>query len=209
MYHLRIQAPGAQAIEKDIEIEAGDFNEMTIDIPKPPDARISVFSDIVHADVRINGYRRGATPLEGAVTKPGPVDITVTTPGGRAKSVKTELAIGEQKQVEVFFDRVTSAPEEPKAPANESRPVPKGYLTLGLKPDGTVLDEDGKKIGDTPIVKKPMDPGEYEFVLRSVDGRYEKRVTIEIEADQAAVFRFQFRDEDQVPWWKPPKKDAH
>jgi PEGA domain-containing protein len=210
-YRLRIQAPGAEALERDIEIEAGQVDELTINIPKPPEARIAVFSDVVGADVRINGYRRGATPLDPVVTKPGGVDITVTTPNGRAKSVRTELAIGEQKRIEVLFDRVASGPEEsePAHPKNESLPDPKGYLTLGLKPDGTVYTEEGEKIGDTPIVRKPMDPGEHALVLRSLDGRYEKHVTIDLEADQAGVFRFQFRDEDQVPFWKPTAKDAN
>jgi hypothetical protein len=207
-YQLRIQLPGGEAIEREIEIEAGISKETTIDIPKPPDATITVFSDIAGADVRINGYRRGATPLSRVITKPGSVDITVTTPNGRAKSVRVDLAIGEQKWIEVLFDRIASLPEEHEGPVLESRPAPKGFLTLGLKPDGEVLTEEGEKLGDTPIVRRAIDPGEHVFILRASNGQYEKRVSVEIEADQSAVFRFQFRDEDQVPGWTPPKKDG-
>jgi hypothetical protein len=205
-YHLRIQAQGADAVERDIEIEAGASREITMNIPKPPDATITVFSDIVGADVRINGYRRGVTPLTRVVTRPGSVDITVTTPNGRARSVRTDLAIGEQKWIEVSFDKIRSLSDaESDRPILESRPAPKGFVTLGVKPDGEIWTEEGERLGETPIVRRPMDPGEHALMLRSSDGRYEKHVTIEVEADQAPVFRFQFRDEDQVPGWRPTK----
>lgn len=202
-YHLRIQVPGADAMERELEVEAGDVEELTINIPKPPDAKVAVISDVVGADVRINGYRRGATPLAGVVTKPGPIDVTVTTPDGRAKGIKTELAIGEQKQLEIFFDEVVSKPEEEK-PANQSRPDPVGWVTIGMKPDGLVYDDEEHLLGETPLLKRSFSPGEHALFLRTADGRYEKRVTIIVEADQSAVLRFQLRDEDQVFGWKPP-----
>lgn len=207
-YHLRIQAPGAEALEHTLEIEAGESKDLTLNLPKAPEATIAIRSDVVGADVRINGYRRGATPLSPAVTKPGPVDITITSPNGRAKSVRTQLAIGEQKLLEVFFDDVMSTPETDEGPRLESRPEPRGYLTLGVKPDGVVLTAEEKRLGETPLMRLPLPTGEHELLLRSLDGRYEKRVIVELEADQTAVFRFQFRDEDQVPGWKPPPKDA-
>lgn len=203
-YRLKIQAQGAESLEREIEIEAGEADQLTIDIPKPPDAKITVISDIVGAEVRINGYRRGVTPLSGVVTKPGPIDLTITSPEGRAKSVRGQLAIGEQKTIEVFFDDVASKPEEVKAPEVESRPAPKGYLTLGLQPDGEVFNAEGVSLGKSPIQKKSVDPGEHELILRSLDGRYEKRVVVEVTAEEPAVYRFMFRDSDQVPGWKPP-----
>lgn len=203
-YRVRIQARGAEAVEHTIEIEAGERKELTLNIPKPLPARITVLSDIVGADVRINGYRRGETPLMGVVTRPGPVDITVTTPTGRAKSVRGDLAIGEQKTIEVFFEPVASSPDAPKPPVLQSKPPPVGYLTLGLKPEGEVYTSEGERLGSTPIVRRPIEPGEHELLLRSLDGRYEKRVVAEVEAGQTAVFRFMFRDQDQVPGWRAP-----
>jgi hypothetical protein len=202
-YRLRIQAPGAEALERDLSVEAGDVEQLTVNIPKPPEARVTVISDVAGSDVRINGYRRGVTPLSGVITKPGPIDVTVTTPDGRAKGVKTDLAIGEQKQIEIFFDEIASKPEEER-PTNESRPDPIGWVTLGMKPDGMVYDANEKLLGETPLVKLSFAPGDHDLTLRTVDGRYEKKVTIVVEADQHAVLRFQLRDEDQVPGWKPP-----
>jgi hypothetical protein len=203
-YQLRIQAEGGEAVERVLEIEAGDVEHLSINIPKPPDARVSVISDVAGADVRINGYRRGATPLDGVITKPGPIDVTVTTPDGRAKGVKTELSIGEQKVIEVFFDEIVSKPEVDAGLLLESRPSSTGWATIGMKPDGKVYDVEDKLLGETPLVKRAFEPGEHTLYLRTGDGRYEKKVTILVEAEQHAVLRFQLRDEDQVPGWKPP-----
>jgi hypothetical protein len=203
-YRLKIQAPGAEAIERELEVEAGDVEELTINIPKAPDARVTVISDVAGADVRINGYRRGATPLVGAITKPGPIDVTVTAPDGRAKGIKTDLSIGEQKQLEIFFDEVVSKPEPETGPVLESRPPPVGWATIGVKPDARVYTEEEKLLGETPLARQTFSPGEHALTLRSLDGRYEKKVVIVIDAEQHAVLRFQMRDEDQVPGWKPP-----
>lgn len=202
-YQLRIQAPGAEAIERELKVSAGDVETLNVNIPKPPDARVSVISDVAGSDVRINGYRRGATPLSGVITKPGSIDVTVTTPDGRAKGVKSSLEIGEQKVIEIFFDDVASNPEDDR-PIIESRPEAIGWVTLGMKPDGLVYTDEEKLLGETPLTKHVFSPGEHVLFLRTADRRYEKRVTIVVEAEQHAVLRFQLRDEDQVPGWKPP-----
>src|SRR5205823_4037767 len=86
-YHLRIQLEGAAPYDLDVVLEAADLREMDINIPRPPDATLSVLSDVEGAQVRVNGYVRGSTPLLNAVTRPGPIDMTVTAPEGRAKSL--------------------------------------------------------------------------------------------------------------------------
>ena len=156
---LRIQAPGATAVERTVHVTAGTSRDLNIRIPAPPAARIHVFSDVVGADVRINGYRRGATPLIGAITKPGPVDVTVTA-GARARSEQTSLAIGEQKTVEVFFgaEPTRLGSGVCKAAPKISHPPPKGFLTLGMKPKGRIETAAGEILGEAPLVRHPLDP---------------------------------------------------
>jgi hypothetical protein len=207
-YRFQMQLEGAEAAERTVRIRAGDLRELDIDLPRPPDATLSVFSDLEGAQVRINGFVRGTTPVVAAVTRPGSVDMTVAAPfGGRAKSVRTTLRIGEQKRLFVFFEAVQSEPE-PSEASGASRvpaclPPERGYLTLGVAPEGEVFDEDGRSLGRTPLVAKALDPGEHQLSLRSLDGRYEKRVDIEVEAERTAVFRFRFTDADQLPGWHP------
>lgn len=202
-YHLRLQAPGAEPIERTIEIEAGEADDLTLNIPKPPEARVAVRSDVAGAEVRINGYKRGVTPLDGVITRPGPIDLTITTPDGRARSVHGQLAIGEQKLIEVLFDEIASLPEPPPSELPlESRDT-SGLLTLGVLPDSEVFDEEGRSLGHTPIQRKVIPSGEHHLTLRSLDGRYEKHVLVSVEAGQHAMFRFQLRDEDQLPGWRP------
>ncbi len=201
-YHVRIQATGAEALEREVEVEAGEANELNLSIPKPPEATVSVLSDVEGAKVRVNGYTRGTTPLWRKATKPGPIDVTVTSPEGHAKSVRGQLAIGEQKILQVFFDDVTSDPEDGQDkrpdPIRMSLPPPLGWVTIGLNPEGEVFDAEGKSLGRTPIQKMPLEAGEHELVLRSRDAKYEKKMTIEVEEGKTAIYRFSFTEADKV-----------
>lgn len=191
-YHLKMQADGAEALEKDIEIEAGVHKDFTYTIPRPPPATLTVTSDYIGAKVRINGYVRGRTPLEGAVTNPGPIDITVTTPDGRAKSVRDQLAISEQKRIEVFFAEVRSDDDKPVL-ATQS-----GLLTIAFRPEGNVLDDTGQSIGTSPIQGRRVEAGPHALTLRSADGRYERHVRVVVEAGKDNVFRFNLGPQDLV-----------
>lgn len=197
-YHLKIQADKAEPYFTDIEVEAGTEKTLNLRIPAPPPSSLTVISDEIGADVRVNGYRRGATPVHEAVTKPGPVDITVTTVDGRARSVKTRLGIAETKRVEVLFNRTSTAAAEAKA-VKPDEAKPRGLLTLGLQPNGTVRLANGKRLGRTPIQKLPIEAGKHDLVLVSEDGTREKRVRIAVEPGQHAVYRFMLKKEDIRP----------
>jgi hypothetical protein len=198
-YTLKIQHPGALATEKVIHIEAGKRKERTYNIPKPSPATLSVFSDVVGAKVRINGYVRGRTPLMKAITRPGPIDMTVIAPGSTAKSVKTYLDISEQEFIEVFFGDVACR-LNPKAILAKpmSLPPPQGTLDLAFKPAGNILDASGKLIGTSPLFGHRMPVGLHKLQLRSENGKFERWVKIEIEADKNHVFRFRLSDKDRL-----------
>lgn len=206
-YQLKLQLEGAEPITKELEVAAGDVREIEIKVPVPAPSTLTVLSDVEGAKVRVNGYTRGYTPLIQVQTKPGPVDITLTDPvTNKARSLQTELAIGQDKVVEIFFSTLSSdqAPDAgPEAPL--SAPPPSGWLTIGLKPDGRVLSADtGRSIGDSPLVDRPMEAGTHELILESKDGQFRRLVEIEIANGQKAVYRFRLVDEDRVPGWKPP-----
>ncbi|MCC7385886.1 MAG: PEGA domain-containing protein [Deltaproteobacteria bacterium] len=202
-YQLTIQLAGAEALAKEIEIVAGEASELNLNVPRPPDATVTVLSDAVGARVLINGYARGETPLVSAVTKPGPIDVTVLEPGGHAKSARTTLAIGEEKWIELFFgDTSCAIPVPVPPPVPMSSPPPLGAITLGLEPPGIVLNEEGRALGETPLVSYPMPTGEHRLLLRSKDGRFEKWVTVEVEAEKAAIYRLRLRQEDEVEGWQ-------
>ncbi len=199
-YQLKIQLEGAEPYETEITVEAGEALERTYRIPKPPPALLSVYSDIEGADVRINGYRRGATPLVEAVTRPGPIDITVTTWDGRARSVRSRLKLSENKSVTVTFADTSSKAETPTAKASQdASPAPRGLLTLGLQPNGVVYDAQSRLLGHTPLVKLPIEPGTHELLLRTYDGSKERKVELTVEPGKHAVYRFLLKQRDEVP----------
>ena len=207
-YELRLQLEGAEAITKPIEVSAGDVTELEVKVPVPTPSTLTVLSDVEGAKVRVNGYTRGYTPLIDAQTKPGTIDITLTDPvTHKARSLQTELAIGEKKVVEVFFSDVVSAelPDAgPELPL--SKPPASGQLTLGLKPDGRVLDADsGARLGDSPLVNHRIAAGTHELILESLDGQYRRTVEIDVEEGKTTVYRFRLLDSDRVPGWAPAK----
>lgn len=198
-YRLVLQLEGAEALEKEIEIEAGEVSELNLNVPRPPDATLTVLSDALGAKVIVNGYTRGGTPVDRVVTRPGPIDLTVTSLDGHARSLRTHLRIGEQKIVELFFEDVACLPPEPEPPPQPmSLPPERGRLTLGLEPAGEVLDEREVLVGKTPLVDHPIEPGEHRLLLRSKDRKLQKWVTVEVEAGKAAIYRFRLLQEDAI-----------
>jgi hypothetical protein len=199
-YHLFIQAPGAEGVERIITVEAGRSKSLDLRIPPPQPASITVLSDVEAAEVRINGYKRGETPVLYAVTKPGSIDVTVTDPGGRARSVRTELLLGQKKWLEVFFDDVASqAPviEERLSPV-QCHPKERGWVTIALEPKGTVETDKGEALGETPLFERAMEPGVHNLILRSKDGKLQRSVSIEVSADEKAVYRFMLTSDDEI-----------
>jgi hypothetical protein len=199
-YHLFIQAPGAEGVERVITVEAGESKSLDLRIPPPSPASITVLSDVDAAEVRINGYKRGVTPMLYAVTKPGAIDMTVTDPAGRAKSVRTVLEIGEKQWHEVFFDDALSKAPEPPEVSNplQCHPREVGFLTIALEPKGTVEDDKGEKLGETPLFDKEIEPGIHNLILRSKDGKFQRSVSIEVQANERGTYRFMFTPEDEI-----------
>lgn len=196
-YRLRMQLPGAEPVEYTVGLDAGEAKELDLDVPRPPDATVTLLSDEVGAKVSINGYTRGSTPLLDAVTKPGALDMTVLTFDGRARSIRTTLAIAEHKRVELFFGEVDCRPPPPPPPPPPpmSRPPPRGLLTLGLEPEGEVRDEDDRLLGKTPLERVPLPVGTHRLLLRSK--KRQKWVEVEIDEDRSAIYRFRLLPEDE------------
>ncbi|MFO0725682.1 MAG: PEGA domain-containing protein [Myxococcota bacterium] len=196
---LKMQLEGAEPRVEHINFEGGASAEIDLDLPRPPDATITVLSDEVGAKVIINGYTRGTTPVWAAVTKPGSIDITIATLTGRAKSIKTILTLGEQKRIEAFFDEVQSTlpPPPPPPPPPLCLPKPRGYLTLGLEPEGEVYDEEDHLLGKTPLSKLAVDPGEHRLLLKSKDRQ--RWVLVEVEEEKNAIYRFRLLESDRMP----------
>ncbi|MBI4817224.1 MAG: PEGA domain-containing protein [Deltaproteobacteria bacterium] len=196
---LRMQLEGAEAVERTVRISAGDVVDRTYDVPKPPDATISVRSDQEGASVRINGYPRGKTPLTKTIVRPGPIDLTVVSIDGRARAWRGKLGIAEQKDLEILFDPPMSTPDEGPEHAHMTDAPLEGQLTLGLSPDGEVYDgEDEHLIGRAPLQATTFQAGEHHLVLRSLDGKYEKHVRVEVRANQLSVYRFYLGIQDQI-----------
>ena len=197
-YELILQHPGAEQVNKTIKIVAGTKKDRTFNIPKPRPATVTVLSDVLGASVRINGYVRGRTPLVAAVTRPGPIDMTLIAPNSQAKSVKSTLKLSEQKTVEVFFgDLACSLEFADEIPIRMSIPPATGAVTLAFKPAGAVYDFSGKQLGLSPLIDHPFRVGTHRLRLVSANEKYEEWVRIEVEENKKHVFRFRIREKKE------------
>jgi hypothetical protein len=188
-YELRLQVEGGEPLETDVDVVAGVTKLLNLDLPPPPDSTITVHADVDGATVRINGYKRGETPLEKVIVRPGPVDITVVGPAHRAKSIRTQLAIGEHQVFEVDFTSTGTVTDVEGT----------GRITVGMEPDGWIELTDGTRLGEAPIVEHEVPAGELGLVLRSEDGTLLRRVQIEVAPDELSVYRFQLGPDDRLP----------
>lgn len=195
-YTLRMQLDGAEPYERTIEIEAGGSKDFTFNIPKPPDATITVHCDVPGAKVRINGYTRGRTPLEKAITLPGPIDITVTTADGRARSISGSLARSEQKVLQVRFTESATVTSDEPVPL----PPAPGWVTIGTRPEGEILDVARNVLGTTPLRRFALPAGRHVLILRSENdnGPLERRVTVEVTAGKHSTYRFRLWETDSA-----------
>lgn len=189
-YTVTLQAEGARAIETTVDIRAGEAAEKNINLPKPPPAQVTVLADRDGMDVRINGYRRGSTPLLDAHTRPGPIDVTVTSKDGAARAVRTTLRVGEDKLIQVQFDDHGCKPSRESASGCPLRQH--GWLTLGVDRDATVTTESGTRLGRTPLTRRRMAAGPHKLRLRSQDGGFEKWVDVVVEGGEHHTFRLRF-----------------
>lgn len=195
-YRLELQVEGAEKLETEVEVVAGETKLLNLDLPRPPDATISVYADVDGATVRINGYKRGETPLDKVITRPGPIDITVVGPSHRAKSIRSRLAIGEHKTFNLSFTSTTADVEGT------------GRITVGMEPAGYVELPDGTRLGEAPVIEHEIDAGRVELILVSKDGTLRRRVEVDVPPDELSVYRFYLGVDDRIPGATPAADEA-
>lgn len=188
-HQIRIQHPGArEAYETEIRMVAGTARTLDTRIPPPDASSVSVDSDIEGSVVRINGFRRGLTPLERAPTVAGRVLVKVTAPDGREKRTSLKLGYGEDASVEIEFGAATSTPA-----------AGRGQVTLIVEPEGSIESLDGRRLGSSPLRNYEVAAGSRRFVLRADEGALRREVQIFVEADRQLVYRYRLGPQDRVP----------
>lgn len=196
-YELELIHPGAKEGRREtIWVEAGRSKTLDVRVPPPARSTLAVDSDVEGAKVRINGYTRGRTPLEPVTVRAGPVDVTVTTPDGRARTATTHLGWGDHQRMRLVFaaapppDGTVLSSTKADGGNMTASPGDTGQLDLILAPPGSVIDAAGEVLGRTPLRGHTLPAGEHTLTLRALDGRYERTVVLVIRAKERALYRF-------------------
>ena len=188
-YTLRLQHPHAkEGLEESITVEAGREKTLDVRVPPPDRPTLSVISDVEDASVRVKGYWRGTTPMDPVNVKAGPVDVTVTTPEGRARAVRAHVDWGEDEVLQVNF--------------RDSPPIQEGatgHISLILAPEGWVEDAEGERLGETPLRRVELPAGLQALRLRTADGQRARDVQIAVPEGGHALYRFLLDRDDAVP----------
>lgn len=205
-YKLRIQIEGAEPLHTEIRIVGGTQREKTLNVPRPAPSMVSVRTDEVGARVRINGYLRGRSPLLEAVTKPGPLDVTVVSRSGQARAFAAELLPREHKEISLRFgDTASSTATEP------------GYLTVACDPPAetwtrpgrlppratAAIDAPWRHLGTTPIFQQKLAPGLHLLRLRDAHGQRTRVFEVLVPSRARALYRFTLANMDDATQQPP------
>lgn len=186
-YRLRIQHPGAkEAFEREITVHAGAKKVLDTRIPSPAPSSIAIRSNVDGAAVRINGYRRGVTPLDAAPIRAGRLRATLTAPDGRVATATATIDYGEVLNLEVnFTDAATAAPSA------------RGLVTLIVEPEGWIEDNQGRRLGTTPLKDLEVPAGRHSFTLRAGED-LRREIDIFVEAGRRTVYRYELGARDRA-----------
>jgi hypothetical protein len=130
------------------------------------DGSLRVESEPRGAEVRINGERRGETPLNLPLA-PGDYGVAIGR-GDRAHERRVTIFAGER----VSIYQVTPAADLLQDEDNETPPRPAdalgpGTLSVSSNPAGGSVAVDGVERGPAPIVVPGLSPGEHQVVVRN------------------------------------------
>jgi hypothetical protein len=132
------------------------------------DAELRIESEPGGAEVRIDGERRGTTPLVIHLA-PGTYDLGLTQ-GNFVQQRQITLAREERASIYHLLSQA------PAAPTNVL-PVSAG-LSVITEPPGGAVNIDGTDRGVTPLVIDNLAPGEHRLVVRNRGAIYRQAVTL-------------------------------
>jgi serine/threonine-protein kinase len=178
--------------------------------PTPPPiltgSILQVDTDPRGATVRLDGVEAGKSPLEISALGVGEHSITAELEGRRSAQ-RTIHIKKDGDSVSLVLELGAVAPPTPPAPvpipvldpprpvpADPPRPAPKratGFLTLDSIP-WTQVYLDGKKIGDTPLLRVPVPAGTLHLTLRNDEKGIKQKVEVEVAAGKTAVRQLKF-----------------
>jgi hypothetical protein len=140
------------------------------------DAAISVVSDPPDAEVRIDGERKGLTPLRTGGLRPGTVVVEVRKPGYTPFSKSLRVEAGSEYSVRTTLGA-------------EGRDD--GFISVTSDPPGAQVSLNGAPSGAAPLKIGPLHPGHYE-VSALFPGFPREAQTIDMKAGELHKLNFIF-----------------
>ncbi|MFT3713131.1 MAG: serine/threonine-protein kinase [Archangium sp.] len=161
--------------------------------PEPTPSQIVVETEPPGASVSIDGKPKGKSPITIAESKAGEHLIEASLAG--RQSVKRSISVkaeGEQTMLVLSLPALevvkpeTKTPDEPQTPKTPDvkRPVAApGKLSLATDP-WTHVTENGKALGDTPLIEFSLPPGRHRLQLSNDKEKIDLAIEVEIKSGQ-------------------------
>ncbi len=211
--HIKLAKEGYEPVVRDIHLTQSGFQSLYFSLRKVQviSKILAVYSMPSGAEVFIDGVKqRDRTPLVLENIKAGKIKVRIVKEGyepverdvefeGGQKFKKLDLVLipsASKKISQTTSKRVYRSRIKRKNSGRKVRVGVNGYLSLNSIPFSTVTVLKGKRVlftAQTPILKRPMPPGVYSAVLKTLDGQV-KRVSFEIKRGKVSRLKTVYFD---------------
>jgi hypothetical protein len=162
------------AVAAGVLILAGVVAALSLRPTSPLTGSLSVESDPVGAEVRIDNVLRGTTPLTLNLAE-GRYALVVQR-GTNTRQMNVEIAANTARSYHIEW-----APEPP------ATIVQTGNLSVVSDPPGATVTVDGSSRGQTPLTIHELSTGRHEVLVKSANTTYQRSVQVEAGATASLV----------------------
>lgn len=156
-HEIQLHLDGYEPLERRVELLAGQSVMLELPLTALP-GELRVTSEPPGATVRINGRKRGVTPVEvGELSRTGTYLVEVTGEG--FSEFVQEVRLDEERRRTVH---AALTPEE-RSKRSATRT---GFLSVVARPWAEVI-LDGRSLGETPLIRRVVPAGRHVIVLRN------------------------------------------
>jgi serine/threonine-protein kinase len=172
-HDIEIRRDGSSSVRRRVEARSGQIVVLDVTLAPVP-GTLSITSDPGGAAVTLDGQERGHTPLDiDGIDRDRTYRIGLSLPDHETWNMEVSLDGAERRSLEVALVRTPVKTQPP------------GFLSVNAHP-WAVVQLDGQRLGETPIVKRSVRAGRHVLLLSNPARGVEVRRVITVQPNEDA-----------------------